>query len=67
MKAVKCPVCGGRGRLDDPASTVKDGRTCHGCGGGGWVAVPEYPAGPGPRDPDMPWPPPGWEIGASQE
>jgi len=41
-----CPVCGGRGMIPDmkynPASTATIIEiTCHGCGGMGWVIVPE--------------------------
>ena len=35
MKAVLCPVCNGSGVLCSGACG------CHGCGGLGWVAVPE--------------------------
>ena len=46
MKAEKCPVCDGSGKvairdgkLDTSAAAERD-RTCHGCGGKGWVEVP---------------------------
>jgi len=44
-KAVRCPVCGGSGRVwdthvDPGLTAVRAGfRTCHGCGGKGWVTV----------------------------
>ncbi len=46
MKAVICPVCGGTGRVvastDDGRTTaLPQPQTCHGCGGIGWVSVPE--------------------------
>ena len=40
--AEKCPVCGGTGELDDTrfaTGTYPLTRTCHGCGGRGWVVV----------------------------
>ena len=33
MKPVLCPVCNGRGKVEE--------KTCHGCGGKGWVEVAE--------------------------
>ena len=48
MKAQVCPVCGGSGkywRPRDPNEYDVGGEgepaTCHGCGGLGWVSVPE--------------------------
>ena len=43
MKAVLCPVCMGEGKLtDQPAASTGDNlKTCQGCGGKGWVTVPE--------------------------
>ncbi len=46
MKAVICPVCNGTGKIyDQPdwgsAAVDTFPRKCHGCNGGGWVAVPE--------------------------
>lgn len=42
-KAVKCPICGGSGEYtpsNDGWSTLAPmPRTCHGCGGPGWVEV----------------------------
>jgi len=50
MKAVLCPVCNGMGRVaDNPpvGSTGPADKTCHGCGGKGWVEVHEdYPSYP---------------------
>lgn len=34
MKAVKCPICEGKGKL-------ADGEPCYGCGSRGWVEVNE--------------------------
>jgi len=44
VKAVLCPVCSGVGKLPDgyPGnSTAPIEKTCHGCGGLGWVSVSE--------------------------
>ena len=39
-KAVKCPVCNGRGTVvGDPNSTDSSEIACCGCGGKGWVEV----------------------------
>ena len=44
-KAQLCPVCGGSGTFDwgighdGTAVTTSNRKTCHGCGGKGWVAV----------------------------
>ena len=43
--AKRCPVCYGKGVVEpdtpSPASTAIPGpKTCHGCGGRGWVVVP---------------------------
>lgn len=39
--ATLCPVCGGAGEYSDPpnpnVTSVRFLRTCHGCGGKGWV------------------------------
>jgi len=38
--AEKCPVCYGEGQIkDDKGNTVAATKTCHGCGGMGWVTV----------------------------
>jgi len=40
--AERCPVCYGKGKLPDESmgnSTVPIEKTCHGCGGLGWVTV----------------------------
>lgn len=42
MKAVKCPVCAGTGKIwipDSGTSTACDAhwQPCHGCNGTGWV------------------------------
>ena len=39
-----CPVCKGAGRLPQEygeSSSIPLWRTCHGCGGMGWVPVPD--------------------------
>jgi len=38
-----CPVCGGKGRItmDNLNRTVCISNLCHGCGGNGWVTVPD--------------------------
>lgn len=33
--AEKCPVCNGKGKIDD--------KTCHGCGGTGWIVIQDAP------------------------
>jgi len=41
-KAVRCPVCNGSGSIPCPDATSTAAgisRTCHGCGGKGWVTV----------------------------
>ena len=41
-RAVICPVCGGKGAIEEsePYTTTSPyKRTCHGCGGRGWVEV----------------------------
>ena len=63
-QAVLCPVCNGNGKYSDPWDTVgTTERTCHGCGGMGWVEVSDsycnysYPSVlyPNPYDyPDTP-------------
>jgi len=44
-KAVICPVCSGAGKIDEdyPGAGKSNVRTCHGCGGKGWVEVAEDP------------------------
>jgi len=39
--AEKCPVCDGTGKVQDngPSGTSIDFKTCHGCGGKGFVVV----------------------------
>ena len=43
VKAVKCPVCGGSGKVQSGIISVVAPmfETCHGCGGKGWVEVSE--------------------------
>lgn len=42
MNAVICPVCNGKGQFNsDSIGTGVNLKTCHGCGGKGWVAVSE--------------------------
>ena len=52
--AQRCPLCYGKGTLED--NTTAGGKTCHGCGGRGWVEVGNYPVYPAPY-PVTPWPP----------
>jgi len=45
-KAVKCPVCGGSGQVPVPSSPESSAifcnfYTCHGCGGKGWIVIPD--------------------------
>jgi len=45
MKAVICPICWGSGKYVRPEHGYTDSspkeEICHGCGGKGWVTVPE--------------------------
>jgi len=44
MKAQLCPVCNGKGTTpnDEQYSTSSaPEKVCHGCGGCGWVSVPD--------------------------
>lgn len=53
MKAVICPVCLGKGVVDE--------KKCRGCDGKGWVSVPDehyYPFYPPPWHPSPPPLPP---------
>ena len=56
-KAVICPVCEGSGKYYIPppvGSTLLYGDyniICHGCGGQGWIVVPEAEDGPFPFSP----------------
>lgn len=48
MHAEKCPICGGAGQLqgiNDLSGSAANPptRTCHGCGGKGWVEVSNGP------------------------
>ena len=59
MKAVKCPVCNGTGKLcketSDSTDISKIEVTCHGCNGRGWVEVhDDYTPYPEPNP--MPYP-----------
>jgi hypothetical protein len=43
-----CPVCGGKGRINDVDPTdacVARWKRCHGCGGSGWVTVQDSDTG----------------------
>jgi len=41
--AERCPVCGGRGKINTSPlySPFASEEICHGCGGKGWVVVPD--------------------------
>ena len=60
-----CPICHGTGKVEDYEdfldTTAPLERTCHGCGGKGWVSVDDgedYPAYPLPMPVDLhPWGP----------
>ena len=45
MRAVICPVCCGKGTIIKGSlsgiSSSNEEVTCHGCGGSGWVIVPD--------------------------
>lgn len=45
MKAVKCPVCSGTGKIEPyknySTTNTMNLITCHGCQGKGWVEVAE--------------------------
>lgn len=41
MKAVICPICIGTGNIDKIRDYCSTHPTCNGCGGSGWVSVPE--------------------------
>ena len=61
-KAELCPVCGGTGKYREKpngysTSATSIERTCHGCGGKGWVEVGQYDY---PYYPDYPQPNP-WQ------
>lgn len=41
-RAVECPVCHGKGKIiDEDSNSLNVKKQCHGCGGRGWVTVPE--------------------------
>ena len=44
MKAVKCPVCEGSGKVPPAIPVGTETVPCHGCGGKGWVEVGEAAA-----------------------
>ncbi len=37
--AETCPLCHGKGMVQEHGSTAVDGKVCHGCNGQGWVSV----------------------------
>ena len=43
--AERCPICNGKGTIPenygwiDPTNTSENEKTCHGCGGKGWIEV----------------------------
>jgi len=40
-KAVRCPVCFGKGKFQTGDNYASIEKTCHGCNGRGWVIVPD--------------------------
>ena len=61
--AEKCPVCDGKGKLNNTKVT-HGSKTCHGCGGLGWITVgTEYPHCPVyPTYPEPWYPYPNWHY-----
>ena len=41
--AETCPICWGKGKLQEHGCTAVDNKTCHGCNGQGWVSVQDEP------------------------
>ena len=41
--AETCPVCGGKGKIQELGSTAVDNKICQGCDGKGWVSVEDTP------------------------
>ena len=58
QRAQLCPVCGGTGTIAEPLSSGTGDKTCHGCGGKGWVTVGLAEMPPAPQR--MPYSPPTW-------
>ena len=55
-KPFVCVICNGSGKVDpEEGSASKAKITCHGCGGKGWIVVPEEAPQPVPF-PDKPIP-----------
>ncbi len=50
--AETCPICWGKGKIQEPGSTAVCDKACHGCNGSGWVSVQDAPV------PLMPYAPP---------
>ena len=61
MHAEVCPLCGGTGKKENwnPQVTAPLSETCHGCGGLGWISVPDEGGSPSPP-PAWPWPHSPW-------
>lgn len=59
-QVVLCPVCKGSGKItpenDGCPTTVPQDKTCHGCGGKGWVEVKGAAKEAIMVKPDWPWP-----------
>ena len=59
-KAVKCPICEGKGKAAPEgmwAGSPDSYPTCHGCDGKGWVEVGDYE-----QKESWPWPPLSYTI-----
>lgn len=63
-RAVLCPICNGKGKVPkDYPNHSDEEKTCHGCGGKGWVEVSDpYYAPPYPYPVPTPWEPNPWRI-----
>ncbi len=65
--AETCPLCNGSGKLQEPGSTAVMNKTCHGCGGKGWVSVEDRQDFGDPCLVPYPWmsSPPQWWTGST--
>jgi DnaJ-class molecular chaperone len=37
-----CPICSGNGKIADTETSAIILKTCHGCGGFGWITVEDF-------------------------